>query len=75
MPAGERLYCQVDPFMPLEIVVAIERLRALVTFKWPVVLLRWGRGDEVLLSWLRGRLWRGVYLLLLLNTGQTHRGR
>jgi hypothetical protein len=39
MFAVERLYCQVEPFMSLEIVVAVEGFRALVTFEWPVVFL------------------------------------
>jgi hypothetical protein len=38
MSAGERLHYQVYPFMSLEIVVAVERLRALVTFEWLVGL-------------------------------------
>jgi hypothetical protein len=43
MPAGERLHCQVDPFMPLEIVVAVEGLWTFVTLEWPVVLLSYIR--------------------------------
>jgi hypothetical protein len=38
MPVGERLYCQVDPFILLEIVVIVEGLQILVILEWPVVL-------------------------------------
>lgn len=36
MVAGERLDCQVDPLMSLQIVVSVEALRALVAFEWSV---------------------------------------
>jgi hypothetical protein len=84
MPVRERLHCQVDPFMSLEIVVTGKGLRALVTFVWPVVLLSYIRVcyatvvvyvvDEVLLSWLRERLLRGVHSFLL-STGRNHGGK
>ena len=37
--ARERLDCQVDPLVSLQIVVAVEALRALIALEWPV-----GRG-------------------------------
>jgi hypothetical protein len=39
MPAWERLHGQMDALVPLQIVVAVEGLRALIAFEWPVVLL------------------------------------
>jgi hypothetical protein len=70
--------------MSLEIVAADKGLGALVTFVWPIVLLSYIRVcygavvvcvvDEVLLSWLRGRLLQGVHSFLL-STGRNHGGR
>src|ERR1700761_5520425 len=39
MAARERLHCQMDPLMSLQIVVAVERLWALITLEGSVVLL------------------------------------
>jgi hypothetical protein len=41
--------------------------RSSTTIVWSV--------HEVLLSWLRERLLRGVHCLLLLNTGRAHGGK
>lgn len=40
MPARKRLHRQVNPLMPLQIMIAIEALRALVALERPVVLRR-----------------------------------
>ena len=45
MSAREWLHCQVNPLMSLQIVIAIEGLRALVALERSVVLLR-------LLAWV-----------------------
>jgi hypothetical protein len=37
--ARERLHCQMDPFVPLQVVVPVERLRALVALERAVILL------------------------------------
>lgn len=41
----ERLHSQMDPLMPLEIVIPVEALRALIAFEGAVVCL-WGRMSE-----------------------------
>jgi len=45
MAARERLHCQMDPLVSLPIVVAVERLWALITFEGSVILL-------LLLTWM-----------------------
>lgn len=40
MKARERLHCQMNALMSLQIVVAVEGLRACIALEWPV-LLRW----------------------------------
>lgn len=37
MRAREWLHRQVNPLMPFQVMVPVEALRALVTFKWPIV--------------------------------------
>lgn len=37
MSTRERLDCQVDPLVPLQIVVAVETLGALIALEWSVV--------------------------------------
>lgn len=39
--AGERFHGQMNPLMTLEIVVAVEALRTLVAFEWPVGSRHW----------------------------------
>ena len=56
MKTGERLNSQMNPLMPLEIVVPVEALRTYVALKGSVVRLRWGMAHEV---W-HAALMRGV---------------
>lgn len=39
--AREWLDCQMNSLMPLQIVISVEALRALVASEWPVVLRIW----------------------------------
>jgi hypothetical protein len=55
MAARERLHRQMDPLMSLQIVVAVERLWALITFEGSVILL-------LLLTWMM-RVHRGSHLM------------
>lgn len=52
--AGERLHRKMNPFMPLQVMIAIEALRTLVTFEGPVIC---------------GLLLRGICSLLAVHGG------
>jgi hypothetical protein len=55
MAARERLHCQMDPLMSLQIVVAVEGLWALITLEGSIILL-------LLLTWMM-RVHRGSHLM------------